>query len=85
MRGVLCANQRSSMSLRAKPEPLATAGRPVLPSATCQLTLWGRLGLTHDTTERLSFWPFVPVPDRQTLLRYEDDQTGIAAMNRSGI
>ena len=62
--GVRCAKQRSSTILRAAPEPPATADGRFLTFATCHLTWWDELEVTHDTKERPFHWRVLPVPDR---------------------
>lgn len=63
--GVLFATQRSSLNLRAEPKLLTTADMPVPTCATCHLSGLDGLKVTHDTTERLSYWLFDPVSERR--------------------
>ena len=63
--GVLYAAQRTSMNLRAEPKLLTTADMQVPTCATCHLSGLDGLKVTHDTTERLSYWLFAPVSEKR--------------------
>ena len=61
--GVLYNAQKASMNLRAEPKQLTTRDMPVPTCATCHMSgLEGR-AVTHDTTERLSYWLFAAVSE----------------------
>ncbi len=63
--GVLYNALKSSMNLRAEPKQLTTRDMPVPTCATCHMSgLEGR-AVTHDTTERLSYWLFAAVSERR--------------------
>ncbi len=63
--GALYAVQRASMNLDADPKTLTTADMPVPTCATCHMSGLDGLNVTHDTTERLSYWLFAPVSLRR--------------------
>ena len=63
--GVLYAAQRASMNLDADPKRLTIADMSVPTCATCHLSGLDGLKVTHDTTERLSYWLFAPVSERR--------------------
>ena len=63
--GVLYAAQRPTFDLGADPKRLTTADMPVPTCATCHLSGLDGLKVTHDTTERLSYWLFAPVSERR--------------------
>ena len=61
--GVLYNAQKGSMNLRAEPKQLTTRDMPVPTCATCHMSgLEGR-AVTHDTTERLSYWLFAAISE----------------------
>ena len=61
--GALYAAQRDTFNLGADPKRLTTADMPVPTCATCHLSGLDGLRVTHDTTERLSWWLFAPVSE----------------------
>jgi hypothetical protein len=63
--GALFAAQRSHMNLRADARHLTTTDMPVPTCSTCHMS--GLMGakVTHDTTERLSWFLFAPVSTRR--------------------
>ncbi len=63
--GVLFAAQRERMNLRADPKHLTTADMSVPTCATCHMSGLEGLGVTHDTTERLSFYLFAPISTKR--------------------
>ena len=63
--GALFAAQRTSLNLSAEPKRLTTADMPVPTCATCHLSGLDGLKVTHDTTERLSYWLFAPVSEQR--------------------
>lgn len=63
--GVLFNAQRRSMNLDADPDQLTTADMPVPTCATCHMSGLENLKVTHDTTERLSYWLFAAVSERR--------------------
>ena len=63
--GALFAAQRASLNLSAEPKRLTTADMSVPTCATCHLSGLDGLKVTHDTTERLSYWLFAPVSERR--------------------
>lgn len=63
--GALFAAQRDEFNLDAEPKTLSTADMPVPTCATCHLSGLDGLKVTHDPTERLSYWLFAPVSKRR--------------------
>jgi hydroxylamine dehydrogenase len=63
--GVLFAAQRDRMNLRADSKHLTTADMSVPTCATCHMSGLQGLGMTHDTTERLSWYLFAPVSTKR--------------------
>ncbi len=63
--GVLYNAQKASMNLRAEPKQLTTRDMPVPTCATCHMSGLEGQGVTHDTTERLSYWLFAAVSERR--------------------
>ena len=63
--GALYSAQRDTLNLGADPKRLTTADMPVPTCATCHLSGLDGLRVTHDTTERLSWWLFAPVSERR--------------------
>ena len=63
--GALFQAQRDELNLSAEPKRLTTADMPVPTCATCHLSGLDGLKVTHDTTERLSYWLFAPVSERR--------------------
>ena len=61
--GVLFNAQRPFMNLEAEPKRLTTADMPVPTCATCHMSGLEGQKVTHDTTERLSYWLFAPVSE----------------------
>jgi hypothetical protein len=59
--GVLFAAQGASFNLAADPKKLTTADMPVPTCATCHMSGLEGMKVTHDTTERLSYFLFAPV------------------------
>ncbi|MEZ5330845.1 MAG: multiheme c-type cytochrome [Thermoanaerobaculia bacterium] len=63
--GVLFHTQRASMNLGADPKRLTTRDMPVPTCATCHMSGLEGAKVTHDTTERLSYWLFAEVSERR--------------------
>ena len=61
------------MNLRAEPKHLTTAGMPVPTCATCHMSGLEGAKVTHDTTERLSWFLFSPMSAKRP--GYERGQT----------
>jgi hypothetical protein len=59
--GALFAAQRDQMNLEADPKHLTTADMPVPTCTTCHMSGLEGMNVTHDTTERLSWFLFAPV------------------------
>ncbi len=59
--GALFAAQRDRMNLDADPRHLTTADMSVPTCSTCHMSGLEGLAVTHDTTERLSWFLFAPV------------------------
>jgi len=71
--GALFAAQRSQMNLAADPKRLTTRDMPVPTCATCHMSGLEGAKVTHDTTERLSWFLFAPVSTKRP--GYERGQT----------
>ncbi len=72
--GVLFHDQRSRMNLHADPKSLTTRDMPVPTCATCHMSGLNGQGVTHDTTERLSWLLYAPVSTkRPTYQRGQDE------------
>lgn len=63
--GALFAAQHASFNLNAPPKKLTTADMPVPTCATCHMSGLEGLKVTHDTTERLSYYLFAPVSTKR--------------------
>jgi hypothetical protein len=63
--GALFAAQQASFNLSAPPKKLTTADMPVPTCATCHMSGLEGLKVTHDTTERLSYFLFAPVSTKR--------------------
>lgn len=59
--GVLFALRRNQLNLDAKPKQLTTADMSVPTCATCHMSGLGGMNVTHDVTERLSWYLFEAV------------------------
>ena len=71
--GVLYNAQKREMNLNADPKKLTAADMSVPTCATCHMSGLEGLKVTHDTTERLSYWLFAAVSDkRPTYQRGQD-------------
>ena len=71
--GVLYNAQKHDLNLKADPKKLTTADMSVPTCATCHMSGLEGLKVTHDTTERLSYWLFAAVSDkRPTYQRGQD-------------
>ncbi|MDE3128981.1 MAG: nitrate reductase, partial [Gemmatimonadota bacterium] len=63
--GVLFALRRDQMNLEANPKQLTTLDMSVPTCATCHMSGLGGLGVTHDVTERLSWYLFQAVSEKR--------------------
>ena len=63
--GVLFHAQQASMRLNVTSSQLTTAEMPIPTCATCHLSGLDGLRVTHDTSERLSYWLFSAVSDKR--------------------
>jgi hypothetical protein len=63
--GAIFAAQRETMNLRADPKRLTTADMSVPTCSTCHMSGLEGLAMTHDTTERLSWYLFAPVSTKR--------------------
>ena len=73
--GILFNGQRASMNLAADPKKLSVSDMSVPTCATCHMSGLEGLNVTHDTTERLSYWLFASVSDRRPT--YQQGQTAM--------
>ncbi len=63
--GALFEAQKGSMNLHASPKKLTTADMPIPTCATCHMSGLEGLKVTHDTTERLSYFLFAPISTKR--------------------
>lgn len=63
--GILFTQQRYHMNLSASPDKLTTDDMPVPTCATCHMSGLNGKGVTHDTSERLSYWLFAAVSKKR--------------------
>ena len=61
--GVLFAAQRGRFDLTVPPKELTTAAMPVPTCSTCHMSGLEGMKMTHDTTERLSYFLFAPISE----------------------
>lgn len=71
--GVLYNAQKADMNLKASPGRLTTADMPVPTCATCHLSGLDGLNVTHDTTQRLSYWLFAAVSEKRPTFHQGQD------------
>lgn len=71
--GVLYNAQKADMNLKAPPKTLTTADMSVPTCVTCHLSGLDGLNVTHDTTERLSYWLFAAVSDKRPTYQQGQD------------
>jgi len=63
--GVLFNAQRAKFNLDAPARTLTTRDMPVPTCATCHMSGIEGMGVTHDTTERLSWFLFAPISEHR--------------------
>ena len=63
--GVLFNSQKAHMNLAVDPRALSTRDMPAPTCATCHMSGLEGMKVTHDTTERLSFWLFAAVSEKR--------------------
>ncbi len=73
--GILWAHQKDLMNLAAPAKTLTTRDMPVPSCATCHMSGLEGQKVTHDVTERLSWWLFAPVSKKRPT--YETGQTAM--------
>jgi hydroxylamine dehydrogenase len=73
--GALFAAQHEKMNLSADPKKLTTADMSVPTCATCHMSGLEGVGLTHDTTERLSWYLFAAISTKRA--NYERAQAAM--------
>ncbi len=78
--GILFHDQRDQMDFAAAPESLTTRDMPVPTCATCHMSGLNNLGVTHDTTERLSWLLYAPVSKQRA--GYQQGQDAMQATCR---
>ena len=71
--GVLYNAQKADMNLKASPKTLTTSDMSVPTCVTCHLSGLDGLNVTHDTTERLSYWLFAAVSDKRPTYQQGQD------------
>jgi len=79
--GALFDAYRDELNLRADPRKLTVADMPIPTCATCHMSGLGRSGVTHDVTERLSYWLFDPVSEKRPTYRQGRAQMTAICMN----
>lgn len=67
--GVLFEIRRDDMNLSADPRRLTVADMPVPTCATCHMSGLEGMRVTHDVTNRLSYWLFAPISERRPTWR----------------
>lgn len=63
--GALFASQRGTYDLASAPKTLTTKQMPVPTCATCHMSGLEGMKVTHDPTERLSYFLFAPVSEKR--------------------
>jgi len=63
--GILFASQRQHMNLAAASGHVTVQDMPVPTCSTCHMGGLEGITVTHDTSERLSYWLFAPISDRR--------------------
>jgi hypothetical protein len=63
--GVIFNAQKAHFNLQADPRKLTTADMPVPTCATCHMSGLEGMNMTHDTTERLSYYLFATISERR--------------------
>lgn len=63
--GAIFTAQRDRMNLHADPKKLRTSDMSVPTCATCHMSGLEGMKVTHDTTERLSYFLFAPVSEKR--------------------
>jgi hydroxylamine dehydrogenase len=63
--GVIFSDLRDRMNLDAPPARLTPADMPVPTCATCHMSGLGGQKVTHNTSERLSYWLFAAVSEKR--------------------
>ena len=63
--GILFNAQRDTMNLAADPKSLSISDMSVPTCATCHMSGLEGLNVTHDTTERLSYWLFASTSEKR--------------------
>ena len=63
--GVIYAHQKTHMNTSAPPKSLTTRDMSVPTCATCHMSGLDGMNVTHDVTERLSWWLFAPVSEKR--------------------
>ncbi len=71
--GVLYNAQKAHMNLNADPKKLTTKDMSVPTCVTCHLSGLDGLNVTHDTTERLSYWLFAAVSEKRPTYQQAQD------------
>jgi len=71
--GILFHAQHARMNLSAPPKELTTRDMPVPTCATCHMSGLDGQAVTHDTTERLSYWLFAAVSDKRPTYQQGQD------------
>ena len=79
--GVLFDTRREEMNLAADPKLLTAKDMPVPTCATCHMSGLEGLQVTHDVTQRLSYWLFAPISARRpTWLQGQDEMKAVCGV-----
>lgn len=76
--GVLYALQHQNMNMDADPKTLSTRDMPIPTCATCHMSGLEGMNVTHDVTERLSWWLFAAVSEKRP--NYQDGQDAMKSI-----
>jgi len=73
--GILWAHQKTQMNLHAPAKSLTTRDMPVPSCSTCHMSGLEGQKVTHDVTDRLSWWLFAPISKKRPT--YETGQANM--------
>src|SRR5262249_46567088 len=63
--GLMFTAQRDLLNLSAEPKTLSTRDMFIPTCATCHMSGLNGLNVTHDTSERLSYWLFAEISEQR--------------------
>jgi hydroxylamine dehydrogenase len=76
--GALFASQKGQLNMHADPKKLTTKDMPVPTCATCHMSGLEGMKVTHDVTERLSYWLFAAVSKKRP--NFEQGQANMKSL-----